>query len=444
MWHVGCCIMGVMREREHLQPGRTRSEAADEAPAVGRSTLSERDTVAAAARSSFEDAEWEDIEHEQRAAPTANAAAIAPPNAANATTAPPVDAPDAKETVYSDQHHDPHAKRFEKKKKHAEKHHPKTDRYNQGDVKSDRVGKDVAARPGVFVNKGGHKDGVFNLKNATATRYLFVKHGKQNIAQPFDTVERAKLAHHNFKARGKEADAQGRDQRILLNPSEPRKLVIGGKKVTCVLSWVDGQTAAWIPVRELTGNTSKILGAVRRRTADWGPHRVSSSSRTLARKSTRYVIRNDKVGLPTRADDGDVLAAGAKSGDNVTHYLSKDLRKPAFGADGKRIDGKNVTRSIVPICMNLPGAHTPPVANDTAQAGESFFVMRDASFHRDAPVFENGKHQANKVMRWVFGHLGMIDANGKTVPDPSRRGWVPFRVLADAKHLETKQIEQRR
>ena len=58
-------------------------------------------------------------------------------------------------------------------------------------------------------------------------------------------------------------------------------------------------------------------------------------------------------------------------------------------------------------------------------------------------MFENGKHRSNLLQTWVFGHLGMRDANGKLVPDPSRRGWVPLRVLADAGKLETKDVEQR-
>jgi hypothetical protein len=94
--------------------------------------------------------------------------------------------------------------------------------------------------------------------------------------------------------------------------------------------------------------------------------------------------------------------------------------------------------------MNLPSDHAPPVAVDTAIAGDSFFVMRDKSFHRQTPVYENGKHRSNKLLHWVFGHLGMLDAHGKLVPDPSRRGWVPLRVLADAAHLETKQVEPRK
>lgn len=448
-----------MKERTHRAGGRESANEADDRPIVGRSTLAETHApgyhaAQPAPAGVFEGAAWEAVEEPplpesedhrgDRSALSAAVPAPSSPPAGAVAVAPPVDDPDAKETVYYDQHRDPHAKRFETKRTHAERHRAKQDRYNQADVKSDRIGKHVAARPGVHVKAHGVRDGVFTLKHATVTRYLFVKHGNKNIAQPFDIVDNAKLARLNYKGVHKKSD-HGRTTRLLLNPSAPRTLEIDGKRVKCVLSWIDGMTAAWIPVRELAGNTSKILGAVKRRAADWAPHRVSSDPKELARKSKRYVIRNDRVGREhAGVDTGDVLAPGATNGDNVEHYLNKDRRKPAFGADGKRIAGKNVTRSIVAICMNLPSDHAPPVAVDTAVAGDAFFVMRDKSFHRETPVFENGKHRSSKLLHWVFGHLGMYDAHGKLVPDPSRRGWVPLRVLADAAHLETKQIEPRK
>ena len=120
-----------------------------------------------------------------------------------------------------------------------------------------------------------------------------------------------------------------------------------------------------------------------------------------------------------------------------------DAQKGEGQFAGKATD-KNVTRSVVALNMNIPAPKTPPIAIDTLQAGQSFFVMREKTFHRQVPVFENGKHKSNLLQMWVFGHVGMRDHSGKLVPDPDRRGWLPLRVLAEAGHIETKDIEQRK
>ena len=354
---------------------------------------------------------------------------------------------DAKERIYGDQHHHAHAAPFEHKRAHAERHQAKRDKYNKPGIKSDKVGKDVAARPGVIQNKKSGRDGVFMLKNATATRYLFVNHGGTNVAEPYDVVEKKDLARHNYKNADHSQDAKGRTKRLLLNPAAPRKLSINGQERVCVLSWIDGMTAAWIPVGDLEGSTASIVSAVKARSNKWDPARVSNDPDALHAKSKRYVIRNDKVGQTTPGDEPHhkpkVLEAGAKGGDNVSHYLSKDLRKPAFDAKGDRI-AKNVTRSVAAITMNLPSHDAPPLACDTAEAGQSFFVMRAKTFHRSVAVFANGAHQSSVLQTWVFGHIAMRDANGKLVPDPARRGWIPLRVLAEAAHLETHDIAQRK
>lgn len=408
----------------------------DEARAIGRGTLSETlrpgtQLDGPPNRPLFDDdVAWEDLDGDRHLmqAPPANAAPVVP-----------VDDPKALETIYSD---DRKKGDFQRKRKAGEQPHVRTGKYNKRAVKSDKTTGQVAGRPGVVVTNKGHEDGTFMLKNATATRYLFINRGGQNIAQPFDIIEKAKLSDHNYRAKGKKADKDGHTQRILLNPSQPRTLVIDNKPEVCVLSWIDGQTAAWIPVAQLAGDTSKILAAVRARAKRWNPGRVSNKPGEILQHSRRYVLRNDDVARPTKADDGDVLAAGKTSGDNVTHYLGKDIRKEGFGAGGVPL-GANVTRSVVPICMNLPVGHTPPVAIDTAQAGESFFVMNDKRFHQEVPVFESGQRTSKILMKWVFGHLGMYDATGALVPDPARRGWVPARTLADAAKLVTTQIPQR-
>lgn len=71
------------------------------------------------------------------------------------------------------------------------------------------------------------------------------------------------------------------------------------------------------------------------------------------------------------------------------------------------------------------------------------FVMNDHSFHRRTPVVNNGKRHTNLLETLVFGHIAMRDAHGHLRPDPTRRGWVPLRVLAEAKHLEVHDVAQR-
>jgi hypothetical protein len=450
-------------------------ELLDQSARPKQSAEASHDTVGKASRAGelepqqhepmFANAEWESVEEEkdqavlpephatariasqpQQAEPEQTAASVTPPSDAEPVHA--GDNPDAKERIFGDSHHNAHAAPFESHHPHAEKHSPKFDKFNKRGIHSDHMTSHVAARPGAVVTEHGHKNGVFMLKHAHATRYIYVRHGSENVAQPFDVVDKADLAHGNYKAHHKAHDDKGRTKRLLLNAAMPRELVIDGKPEVCVLSWIDGMTAAWIKASDLEGNTSHLVHAVKSRASRWDPGRVASDPHELKKLSKRYVVRNDSVGQATPADKGShnnprVLAAGAKGGDNVEHYLNKDIRKPGFDADGKPI-GKNVTRSIVALCMNLPEHGVPPLAVDTCTAGQSFFVMREASFHRRVPVFANGAHHANILQTWVFGNLAMRDAHGNLVPDPARRGWLPFRTLADAADLEVHDIEQRK
>jgi hypothetical protein len=265
-------------------------------------------------------------------------------------------------------------------------------------------------------------------------------------------IDGTKLAPDNFRARGLSAHENGNTMRLLCNPSKPRYLMCGGTRRLCVLTFVGGQTSAWMPVDEIDVDKGKLLSAIRSRAKRWQPGRVSSNPRAIKKKSERYVFRNDSVGQKTDADEGltagsssaspRVLSAGSKGGNNVSHYLNKDVRRPAFDATGNPSGGA-ITRSVVTVCMNLPGTHEPPIANDTAEAGQSFFVMKGKQFHREVPVFENGKRRSNRLQMWVFGHVAMRDAAGKLVPDPQRRGWVPLRVLAEADKLETHDVAPR-
>jgi hypothetical protein len=231
----------------HREGQRGQEHDNEAEPVVGRATQQEKHAPGANQDSRpvkplfDDDVEWEDLDdahHLMSAAPPANAVPVAAP----------ADDPKALETIYSDG----------KKKSDFEKHGAtkkcvRTGKYNKAAVKSDKTTGQVAGRPGVVISDHGHHDGTFMLKNATATRYVFIRRGGQNIAQPFDVIEKAKLSDHNYRANGQKSDKQGHTQRILLNPSQPRVLHINNKPETCVLSWIDGQTAAWIPVAQLKG-----------------------------------------------------------------------------------------------------------------------------------------------------------------------------------------------
>jgi hypothetical protein len=415
------------------------------------------------------------IAAQEPAAPSAEpqdaAAGGAAPAGPETTPAPPADAvsvsgddnPNALERVYGDNHKHAHKPDFEHERKHAERYRPKKDKYNSKKIKSDKVSKEVAARPGVTIKTKHGRDGTFALKVKSATRYLFVNRDGKNIADPYDIIDRKDLATKNYRYKhpDREGDADGDSKRLLLNPAHSRTLLINGKPKTCVMTWIDGMTAAWMKVDDIVGGHDKIVNAVNARAGSWDPKRVSTKPDDIKKKSVPYIIRNDAVARTTPEDEKEVhgkkhprvLDAGARGGNNVSHYLSKDQRKPAFDAHGNRITVKtgpdpddvrntNITRSVVALTMNLPNIKEPPIAIDTAEAGQTFFVMRAKSFWRQAPVFENGRMKSNRTMTWVFGHLGMRKGD-EIVPDPTRRGWLPLRVLAEAAHLVTHDIKPR-
>lgn len=378
-------------------------------------------------------------EYSQRdsAGSTADAAS-AQPEVGRSTLA---DQPGALETIYGDHRHDAHAAPFEHHANHAERHWAKEDRFNRGGIHSDPTTVRSAGRPGVIE----HGHGVFLINKPEVTRYTFVRQGKTNVARPFDVIERDKLSAINYKAQGKSSDAHHHTERVLANPSQPRHLEIDGRSALCVLTWVDGLGAAWMRVADLKDG-DKIEHAAAARAHREDPAAAYHDPEQLLHHTQRFVIRNDQVG---EANAGDaphgkerVLGPGEKGGDNVSHYLVHDQRKPGFDASGKPL-GSNVTRSFVAICMNLPEHGVPPIALDTALAGDSFFAMRDRSFYRQVAVYANGAHRSNLEETWVFGHLAMQDATGKQLPDPARRGWVPLRVLAQASQLVLKDVPQR-
>jgi hypothetical protein len=350
------------------------------------------------------------------------------------------DQPDALETIYSDHHTQAHAAPFEHHASHAERHWAKEDQFNQHGIHDDPTTVHSAGRPGVM----SQGNGVFMINKPEVTRYTFVKQGATNVARPFDLVERDRLSAINYKAEHKNADSHGHTERVLVNPSEPRHLLIDGTSALCVLTWVDGLGAAWMRTADLE-HGDQIAHAAAARASREDPASGGDAEQLLHR-TQRFVIRNDDVGEANAGDHPNgkdrVLGPGETGGDNVSHYLVKDERKPGFDASGKPL-GKNVTRSFVAICMNLPEHGVPPIAIDTALAGDSFFAMRDRSFYRQVAVYANGAHKSSIEQTWVFGHLAMQDASGTLVPDPARRGWVPFRTLAQANQLVLRDIPQR-
>lgn len=339
-------------------------------------------------------------------------------------------------------HTDAHAGPFERKLKgkHGDHHAARVDAYNRGTVHSDHASAHVFGRPGVV----SHGHGLFRLKKDTV-RYTYTAHGQVNVAAPFDVVHKDKLLSINSKAphlnahdkaKHKKEVHDGRSMRLALNPAMPRQLNIDGQDTWCVLSWIDGEGggAAWLPVKNLVGNTSQIRH-------DVGDLAKREGPLTKLAPSTPYLIRDDAVGQADEQDlkrdkhgtpHGRVLSAGAKSGDNVSHYLEKDIRKPEF--QGSTPTGHTVSRGFVAICMNLPEGRPPPVANDTALAGDTFFVFNDKKFHREVAVYENGAHLSHRRQTWVFGHAGKQHGGtgpdaATMAPDPARAGWVPLRVL---------------
>jgi len=287
-------------------------------------------------------------------------------------------------------------------------------------------------------------EGLFTINKPQVIRYTFTRQGNTNIAIPFDTVDKSAITRINYKHLHE--DAPKGKHRLLANPATPRMLHIAGKDHLCVLTWFSTSSSAWIKVDDLVDG-HKIASVARSRARREDPHATSTDPDKLFHQTHRYVIRNDDVGEAQPSDKPNkhakVMGPGQKDGDDLPHYLTKDIREQAFDANGAQVQGQRVTRSLVSLVMNLPERDTPPIAIDTLLAGQSFFVMKDSSFHRDSPLYLNGKRHTNVLEKWVFGYVAMQDAHNRLRPDPNRRGWVPLRALADAGHLQLTDIPQR-
>ncbi len=408
-----------MRDLDTTRPRPAGQLAPAAAPSPGRSTLVEPPLPTG--------------EHTARAATTPAPA----PTPAAVPAAPTGDTL----TVYSDDHHAAHAAPFEHAVKHRDNHYAPHSAQNRGGVHSDKTSATTAGgRPGVVVDHNSF----FRLKDATAVRYTYSATGDTNVAQPFDLIKRADLAHYNYNDKGalsakEKAAVAGKSQRLLLNPALPRELSINGKRHMCVLSWVDGKGAAWLPLSDLAGNTSAIHKEVTARAKRENPT-------SAAGPATRYVVRNDAVGQATAGDapkgKEHVLGPHQKGGDNVSHYLEKDQRKPVIGDDGTAT-GKNAWVSFAALCMNLPEPAVAPVAVDTLRAGESFFVMNATKFHQQIAVYQNNSAKSHERMTWVFGNVGKLGARGAIERDPHRCGWVPLRILAQASQEHEKDVTKK-
>lgn len=130
---------------------------------------------------------------------------------------------------------------------------------------NDHASKHVAGRPGVV----SHGHGLFMINKPHATRYTFVRHGQANVAVPFDVIDRDTLTTTNWKAAGQTRPTDGRDKRLLVNPSTPRMLHIDGKDHLCVLTWAGTASAAWMRTDDLV-HGEQIADAARSLTANPG------------------------------------------------------------------------------------------------------------------------------------------------------------------------------
>ncbi|MDB4958603.1 MAG: hypothetical protein JWO36_6172 [Myxococcales bacterium] len=295
-----------------------------------------------------------------------------------------------------------HAGAFEHHAHGNKPHYAHQDKYNRPSIKSPAQTNDKQIRrPGVRV--GDHDE--FSLNVATAHRYRIVNntHGQQ-----VDDVNQADI------------DA---GQRLALNPAHVRKLTINGKPVSCVMSWYGQQGSAWIPVHVLKGDTNKIKHAVENRAKHWDP--AAAPTKHVARFQFRPA--GDPIAYADDTDRRTFITPNQKSdhSNHVADYLGHSVAT-SLGPSPARRNDYNIT-------MNLPSKSAPPVAIDMAQPGETFFVPKGKTFRREIETFEQrepGKPHGKPVQMqtWVYGFVGKKHGS-KIVPDKSRRGWVPLRVL---------------
>lgn len=360
-------------------------------------------------------------------------AAFAPrATAAQASTAPPPTAVAPAPAPQLPPHgraSDRHARPYERRVRKASGHDPKQDRYNRRGVRSRRAGnRHQIGRPGVRV---AGKD-EFHLKNDFAYRFMITN---GNHAEVVDKIWERDLEH------GREEG-----QRLAINPAHSRKLMINGVQVECVMSWSGGQSAAWIAVRDLRGNTGAIKRAVNGLARRWAPKAANKRARDRATRMT-FRAADDPLVDADRLDDRRYVVPGQRSegGNKVGDYYTKRVpRREQQGRagtggpaseqierrnGGNAIDLPNVKRETINIAMNLPKDKTPPVAVDVARPGDAFFVPKGQTFRREISMYRRRSQKSKLRQKWVYGFVGKDEGNRK-VADEKRRGWVPLRVLA--------------
>lgn len=275
----------------------------------------------------------------------------------------------------------------------------KVDRYNPTLASNPFTDKKhQLQRPGIRV-KGKDK---FKVKGGAQLRYLITDDNQVKVA---DRVT-------NKSSSGKAND-------IAINIAHTRKLVLepGKPAVECVLVFVRGRGAAWMPMSGLDTGTDtstlrkKVNDAAKKHQPRHVPKGTSFKRYTFVKKVPASGIDDDYI-QPNRTHGADM----------VDHYLKRtvDTGLGKFGGPNKR--------SYYNVSLNLPQKKAPPTAVDTAEPGAPFFVAQGKEFERQVSVFGEKKSKAKSHFAWVFGYLGKKD--GKDwVPDEARRGWVPKRCL---------------
>ncbi|MFO0578657.1 MAG: hypothetical protein U1A78_32035 [Polyangia bacterium] len=275
----------------------------------------------------------------------------------------------------------------------------KVDRYNPTLASNPyKDKKHQLQRPGIRV-KGRDK---FKVKGGAQLRYLITDDNQVKVA---DRVT-------NKSSSGKTND-------IAINIAHTRKLVLepGKPAVECVLVFVRGRGAAWMPMDGLDTGTDR--STLRKKVNDAAkkhqPHRVPTGT-----SFKRYTFV--KKVPPSGIDDDYIQPNRTHGADMVEHYLKRtvDTGLGRFGGPNKR--------SYYNVSLNLPQKKAPPTAVDSAEPGAPFFVAQGKEFERQVSVFGEKKSKAKGHFAWVFGYLGKKDGTG-WVPDEARRGWVPKRCL---------------
>lgn len=207
---------------------------------------------------------------------------------------------------------------------------------------------------------------------------------------------------------------------LALNPARSRPLKIPGRKgkPTCVLAWYSTQGSAWLPADAFAAGAGTVTSKINKLAKRWAPEDARGKT-----KQFKFRAAGSEIAKPDAYDvKSHILKQRVGStGNNTEDYLERPRQRVGQGDTIAQAAYYNV-------CMNLPQSDAPPVASDIAHPGDRFFVLQGATFRRSVSIFEPGKSTSNRVQTWVYGFVG-TKAGKRWVPDHSRRGWVPLRVL---------------